>query len=315
MATKIAIYIEKSKQLNIPKIIKITNKAFSLSHNVSFVTVNADEEELKQLAALKMANISNLLIEQKETDPIFIEEALTKFIKEQHIELLLLSESAANRAIASGLVGRFAGTTNPLVDLRSSSSKFQAAEAVYRGKYIKEESFQLHQPLVFLMSDNLLNVKAVEQQDEAGKVLTFKFNISLPVELQSLKQNKISHPSVTDAKVIVSVGRGASSPEQIKMARQLAAKLGAAVGHSRGYEDANDDFEASNLIGTSGQSVAPLVLLNLGISGAAHYISGIQEAGEVISVDSDPDAKIFDYSDEKIVGDASEVLRALLQEI
>ncbi len=69
------------------------------------------------------------------------------------------------------------------------------------------------------------------------------------------------------------------------------------------------------MIGTSGKSVTPKVYIAAGISGAAHHVAGMSKSGKIISINKDPNAKIFEISDYKVVADSSAVLAALAQKL
>lgn len=113
------------------------------------------------------------------------------------------------------------------------------------------------------------------------------------------------------AEVIVSVGRGIGQRKNMKLAEELAAKLGGVMGVSRPLVEmgwATQDRQ----IGQTGTAVSPKLLIACGISGAIQHLAGIAGAEKVIAINTDPHAPIFGAADYKFVGDAAETLRALL---
>ena len=119
---------------------------------------------------------------------------------------------------------------------------------------------------------------------------------------------------LTKSGVIVAVGRGIKSQENIAIAQQLADILGADLAASRPICDA-EWLPIDRQIGSSGQTVAPKVYIALGISGAIQHIVGMKNAGTIIAINKDAEAPIFDIADYGIVGDLFEAVPTLVEEI
>ena len=102
--------------------------------------------------------------------------------------------------------------------------------------------------------------------------------------------------------IIVAVGRGIKSQENIAIAQELADVLGADLAASRPICDA-EWLPIDRQIGSSGQTVAPKVYIALGISGAIQHIVGMKNAGTIVAINKDKEAPIFDIADYGIVGD------------
>lgn len=111
--------------------------------------------------------------------------------------------------------------------------------------------------------------------------------------------------------VIVSGGLGMQSKEQFSLIWQLAQALGGVVGASRGAVH-EGWVPYAHQVGQSGATVRPKVYIACGISGAVQHLAGISGADTVIAINSDPDAPIFQVADYGIVGDALQVIPALL---
>ncbi len=119
---------------------------------------------------------------------------------------------------------------------------------------------------------------------------------------------------LTKSQIIVAVGRGIKSQENIALAQQLADALGADLAASRPICDA-DWLPIDRQIGSSGQTVAPKVYIALGISGAIQHIVGMKNAGTIIAINKDSEAPIFDIADYGIVGDLFEAVPVMIDEI
>ncbi len=119
---------------------------------------------------------------------------------------------------------------------------------------------------------------------------------------------------LTKSGIIVAVGRGIKSQENIAQAQALADALGADLAASRPICDA-EWLPIDRQIGSSGQTVAPKVYIALGISGAIQHIVGMKNAGTIVAINKDKEAPIFDIADYGIVGDLFEALPVMVEEI
>jgi electron transfer flavoprotein alpha subunit len=119
---------------------------------------------------------------------------------------------------------------------------------------------------------------------------------------------------LTKSEIIVAIGRGIKSQENIAIAQQLADALGADLAASRPICD-SEWLPIDRQIGSSGQTVAPKVYIALGISGAIQHIVGMKNSGTIVAINKDAEAPIFDIADYGIVGDIFEALPVLTEEI
>jgi len=119
---------------------------------------------------------------------------------------------------------------------------------------------------------------------------------------------------LTKSSIIVAVGRGIKSQENIAVAQQLADALGADLAASRPICDA-DWLPIDRQIGSSGQTVAPKVYIALGISGAIQHIVGMKNASTIVAINKDAEAPIFDIADYGIVGDLFEAVPVIVEEV
>jgi len=119
---------------------------------------------------------------------------------------------------------------------------------------------------------------------------------------------------LSTAEVIVSIGRGISKEENIPLAKELAEKLNAQIGASRPVVDAGW-LDHSFQIGSSGQVVSPKLYLAVGISGAIQHLVGMKGSKNIMAINKDPNAPIFEISDYAVVGDIFEILPKLIEEL
>ena len=131
-----------------------------------------------------------------------------------------------------------------------------------------------------------------------------------PVRVVERVVAKSTGPSIDEARVIVSGGRGVGGPEGFAGLGELAGLLGGAVGATRAAVDAGwVDYAIQ--IGQTGKTVKPAVYLAFGVSGAIQHKVGMQTAGTIVAVNRDPDAPIGDFADLFVVADLAAVVPAL----
>ena len=119
---------------------------------------------------------------------------------------------------------------------------------------------------------------------------------------------------LTQAPLIVAVGRGIKEQKNLEIVQKLATAMGAEIAASRPICD-NDWLPMDRQIGSSGQTVAPKLYLAVGISGAIQHLVGMKGARTIVAINKDAEAPIFEIADYGIVGDLFEVVPALTAEI
>ncbi len=120
--------------------------------------------------------------------------------------------------------------------------------------------------------------------------------------------------SLADTDIIVTAGMGVGGPEGVKLIKQLADKLGGAVGASRSVVDSGW-LEYSHQVGQTGVTVHPKIYIACGVSGAIQHLVGMQNAEFIVAVNRDPEAPVFGVADVAVTGDINEVIPALLAQL
>ena len=145
---------------------------------------------------------------------------------------------------------------------------------------------------------------------EAMEVEVGEIRMTPEAPFQEVKQAV----DLSKADIIVAVGRGIKSKDNLALAEKLAEALGADLAASRPICDA-EWLPIDRQIGSSGQTVAPKLYVALGISGAIQHLVGMKNSGTIVAINKDPEAPIFDIADYGIVGDLFEAVPVLTEEI
>jgi electron transfer flavoprotein alpha subunit len=119
---------------------------------------------------------------------------------------------------------------------------------------------------------------------------------------------------LTQAPILVSVGRGIKAPENIQMAEKLAKLMGGEISASRPICD-EGWLPMDRQIGSSGQTVSPKLYLALGISGAIQHVVGMKGSRTIAAINKDANAPIFEVADYGVVGDLFEIVPAMIEEL
>jgi electron transfer flavoprotein alpha subunit len=166
----------------------------------------------------------------------------------------------------------------------------------------------------------ILSFQSATFSEEAmvtGSCLTRSIEVNLDSsivrsEAEDPFQEDAGDVDLESAELIVSIGRGIEKEENIQIAFDLAKALGAEVSASRPVVDSGW-VEPFRQVGSSGQNVSPKLYFSLGISGAIQHVVGMKGSKNIIAINKDPDAPIFEIADYAVVGDVLEIVPKLIE--
>ena len=188
---------------------------------------------------------------------------------------------------------------------------------MFQGKFAADVSFSGEPPWFVTFQNGAFRGDKVEAGASAAPVETVQADIPDGVirtkPHETFKEAKQA-VDLTQAEIIVAVGRGIKEQKNIELAKQLADALGGEIAASRPICDAGW-LPMDRQIGSSGQTVAPKLYLALGISGAIQHIVGMKGARTIVAVNKDAEAPIFEIADYAAVGNLFEIVPPLIEEV
>jgi len=201
------------------------------------------------------------------------------------------------------------------VGYKLDGGKLSLVRQIFQGKINADVSVHDSAPILISFQAGAFRGDDVEAGSAEVKPLSVELSAAqIRLQPQELFREAKQSVDLTQSKIIVSVGRGIKSQENIAIVEKLATALEADIGASRPICDSGW-LPMDRQIGSSGQTVAPKLYLAVGISGAIQHVVGMKNASAIVAINKDANAPIFDIADLGIVGDLFEIVPALVEEI
>lgn len=279
------------------------------------VVAGADEDRaalLKELGADEAIAVIDPTLAQYTPEPFV--EAFSRLIGETAPELVFFPHSYQNMDLTPRLAARLGvPLVTDCIACRMDAAGLVFTRQVFRNKLNADLRLRGKHPWLVTVQAGAFPAERLESGTTPVRI----HRPQLPDGLSrwTLRERVEAYRRKVDlakADVIIGVGRGIRSQENLALVRELADLLGAEIGASRPVVD-NEWLERDRQIGSSGQTVAPKLYLALGISGAIQHVVGIRNSGCIVAVNSDPHAPIFNVARYGIVGDVAEVVPALIK--
>lgn len=279
--------------------------------------VTALAEELATKNVAEVLAVENELLENYTPDGYCL--ALKQIVESTKPDLVLFPHTYQVRDFAPKLAAMLSrGMIGDCVGFRKEGDKLIFVRQMFQGKTAADVSFVGATPWFVSFQSGAFRADMLEAH-AAGKAPVKVEKVELkaadirtkPLEL--FKEAKAS-VDLTQAPLIVAIGRGIKAPENIAQAEAVAKALGGEIAASRPICD-EGWLPMERQIGSSGQTVAPKLYLALGISGAIQHVVGMKGSRTIVAVNKDQNAPIFEIADYGIVGDIFEIMPALTEEL
>jgi electron transfer flavoprotein alpha subunit len=295
--------------------------ASALSWTVSALVIGKGVGALAtELAAKNVAEVLQVehdLLESYTPDGYTV--ALKQVIESAKPGLVLFPHTYQVRDFAPKLAASLGkGMIGDCIGYRNESGKVIFVRQMFQGKTAADVSFLGDGPWFASFQSGAFRADQVTAAEGGAKPVN-RVNVELKTEqirtkpLELFKEAK-SAVDLTQAPLIVAVGRGIKAPENIAQAEALAKAMGAEIAASRPICD-EGWLPMERQIGSSGQTVAPKLYLALGISGAIQHVVGMKGARTIVAINKDQNAPIFEIADYGVVGDIFEIMPALTEEL
>ena len=244
--------------------------------------------------------------------------ALKQFISQKQPKLVLMPHTYQVRDFAPKLVtalGR--ALISDATGYKKDGNRLLFTRQMFQGKFAADVSFAGEAPHFVTFQNGAFRGDKVEAGTSAAPVETVNVDIpenAIRTKPQPPFKEAKQAVDLTQAEIIVSVGRGIKEQKNIELAKQLAEALGGEIAASRPICDSGW-LPMDRQIGSSGQTVAPKLYLALGISGAIQHIVGMKGARTIIAINKDAEAPIFEIADFGVVGNLFDVVPPLIEEV
>ena len=245
--------------------------------------------------------------------------ALRQAIAQTSPDLLLLPHTYEVRDFAPKLAASLGkGMIGDCIGYRHENGRLIFVRQMFQGKTAADVSFAGAGPWFATFQAGAFRADLVAAHP-GGKAPVRKISVEMKAEQIRTKPGELFREAkqavdLTQAPIIVAVGRGIKAPENIPLAEKLAKAIGGEIAASRPICD-EGWLPMERQIGSSGQTVAPKLYLALGISGAIQHVVGMKGSRTIVAVNKDQNAPIFEVADYGIVGDIFEIIPALTDEL
>ncbi|MBB6351603.1 electron transfer flavoprotein subunit alpha/FixB family protein [Nonomuraea muscovyensis] len=239
-------------------------------------------------------------------------ELLAQLVADKAPAAVLVAATAEGKEVAGRLaVKTDSGVITDAVGLREG---FVADQSIFGGGVNVQSRVRRGTPIVAVRPNSTAPEAAAGAGAEEEVAVSLSDGAKAARIVERVKQEKGARPELTEAAIVVSGGRGVGSAENFAIIEALADSLGGAVGASRAATDAQW-YPHQFQVGQTGKTVSPQLYIAAGISGAIQHRAGMQTAKNIVAINKDPEAPIFELADYGVVGDLNQVVPQLTEEI
>jgi electron transfer flavoprotein alpha subunit len=272
--------------------------------------------ELAAAAVQEVLTVDSPLLAEYTADGYSL--ALRAVIEQQKPRLVVFSHTYQVRDFAPKLAASLdRALVSDCLGFRNEGGKLLFVRQVFQGKYSADIEFTGDAPYFVSFQAAAFREDSVQRGASPAKIAPVAVDLaasSIRAKPGERFREAKQAVDLTQAEIIVAVGRGIKAPENVDLAKKLAEALGGELGASRPICDSGW-LPMDRQIGSSGQTVAPKLYVALGISGAIQHMVGMKGSNTVVAINKDKEAPIFEVATYGIVGDLFEVVPPLVEEI
>jgi electron transfer flavoprotein alpha subunit len=240
-------------------------------------------------------------------------DVMAKVIQDEGYSYALFGGGLLGFEIGAGLTARLgAGVTMEVTAVKAKDGKLVAERPILQDSAIVDVDY-VGEPGIIIGRLNAFEI------DESGSGAAEVVDVDITLEEHSTKATMVQRGeqrgadvNIEDAELLVAGGRGLGKAEGFDLCEDLAGALGGAVAATRAVVDAGW-YPYAAQIGQTGKTVAPKLYLAAGISGAIQHKVGMQASENIVAINKDPNAPIFEFSDLGVVGDLNKILPKLTE--
>jgi len=233
---------------------------------------------------------------------------ISDIVANQQAAVVLMGATARGKDIAAKVAAKLqAGLSTEAQSVKFADGEIQTTRMMYGGLALCSEALSL--PALVTVPPRTYEEPA--PTSATGTAETMETACDSSIDISDVCPIEREGVDISEADRIICIGRGFAKQEDIKIAQELADKLGAELACSRGIAEDYHWLPIERYIGISGQKVKPDLYFSLGVSGQVQHVAGIRDSKIIIAIDSNEKAPIFEAADYGIVGDLYEIVPLL----
>lgn len=241
--------------------------------------------------------------------------AMSALIKERQPQLVFVPHTAQGVDVAPALAVELdMPYVTDVMGLSVVDGALRPVRSYYQGKLNADYALKGEGPCLLTIRESSFVVGAPEKKGAIEKIASPVAEDVVGRRFIEYLEAAVGDVDITQADILVSVGRGIKEPANLAMIQELTDALGATISASRAVVDAGW-LPHERQVGTSGKTVKPKVYLAIGISGAFEHVAGMKGSKNIIAINKDPNAPIFTVATYGIVDDLFKVVPKLIEEI
>ncbi len=243
------------------------------------------------------------------------QQVLGTLVQQEKPYLVIVGHTAFGMDLAPSLSARIeAPLATDCIDVMVEGDEVRAIRQTYGGKLNVEVRLKPAQSSMVTLRPASVSAADYSLGGEISRLASPTMEAIASKRFLEYVEAAAGEVDITQADVLVSVGRGIKDPENIPLVQDLADALGATLSCSRPVVD-KKWLPKDRQVGTSGKTVKPKVYIAIGISGAFQHVARMKGSGTIIAVNKDPKAPIFRVADYGVVGDLFKIVGALKEKL